>query len=152
MTNESRSDYFEQIGILYKDLSEIFRSYDRLSKVLMEQLNRYMKFLLDKGEHDVLNRVMGGGKTVKKPYYLFPYEMIEKGSRLIIYGAGVVGQDFVSQLNHGNYAKVVAWVDRNYAEYIEKGLAVSNIDSCNRENYDYIVIAILKENIVIILL
>ena len=147
MTNDSQVDYFEQIGVLYKDLSKIFRTYKQLSKVLMEQLNRYMKFLLDKGEHDVLNGIVGGCKTVKKPYYLFPYEMVEKSSKVIIYGAGIVGQDFVSQLNHGNYAKVVAWVDKKYAEFVEKGLAVSSIDSCTTEKYDYIVIAILKENI-----
>ena len=49
--------------------------------------------------------------------YLFPFEKVEKDSKIIIYGAGNVGQSFLGQINMTGYCDVVAVADRAYEKY-----------------------------------
>ena len=49
--------------------------------------------------------------------YLFPFEKIPKGSTILIYGAGILGQEYLKQILISNYCKVVGFVDKNYADY-----------------------------------
>ena len=146
ITGEKDLSYFEQIGILYKGLANVFLQYKVLSDILMEQLDFYMRFLLNKGDRDLLNGIMGSNQTQMKPYYLFPFDKIKKGSRIIIYGAGIVGQDYVSQIMDNYYVQLVAWVDKKDKEYRNKGYDVSDVWTCYKRSCDYIVIAILKEH------
>ena len=49
--------------------------------------------------------------------YLFPYDRVRSGSRVVIYGAGVVGQDYMRQLEMCEYCSEVIQVDRNWMSY-----------------------------------
>lgn len=79
--------------------------------------------------------------------YLFPYELIEKNSRIIVWGAGKVGQSYIKQLRFTRYCEVVAWVDtawediKNVCEYIVSPDVVAEI------NFDKIVIAMNKKTV-----
>jgi len=42
----------------------------------------------------------------------FPYKAIKKDSRIIIYGAGQVGQELIRQLEETQYCEVVCWIDK----------------------------------------
>ena len=53
-------------------------------------------------------------------YALFPFEQVEKDARVIIYGAGRAGLNFVRQVESGNYCKVVAIVDKNAKKHNSK--------------------------------
>ena len=46
--------------------------------------------------------------------YLFPFEFVEKGSKIVIFGAGKVGQNYIQQLNLSNYCKLLFVVDDEY--------------------------------------
>ena len=46
--------------------------------------------------------------------YLFPYEKIPQGSRIIIYGAGDVGQEYLQQMQITGYCSVIAFIDKAY--------------------------------------
>ena len=74
--------------------------------------------------------------------YLFPFDEVTIGKRIIIYGAAQVGQIFYEQIVHSNYGVLVAFADRN-ADKCE-GLAVPVIfpSEINKYKYDYVVIAI----------
>jgi len=48
--------------------------------------------------------------------YLFPFEFVEKGSKIVIFGAGKVGQNYIQQLNLSNYCKLLFVVDDEYHE------------------------------------
>lgn len=76
------------------------------------------------------------------PAFLFPFEKIPRGSRIALYGAGKVGQEFYRQLAHGQYATVVVWVDQNWRE---TGLAeVKHPDALYRTAFDYVVVAVSR--------
>ena len=48
-----------------------------------------------------------------KNVYLFPYQLIDKGSRIILYGAGKVGQSYYGQIRKNAYCSIAAWADSN---------------------------------------
>jgi len=73
---------------------------------------------------------------------LLPYGGIPQNSRIIIYGAGVLGQKMYKYLSQIEDISIVLWVDKNFRSYIEKGMDVKEPESIiGCENYDYILIA-----------
>lgn len=42
----------------------------------------------------------------------FPFEKIVKGSRILIYGAGSVGESYIRQIDYTGYCKIIALADR----------------------------------------
>ncbi|WP_051192547.1 thiamine pyrophosphate-binding protein [Butyrivibrio sp. VCB2001] len=80
--------------------------------------------------------------------FIFPYEQIEKHSKIILYGAGVVGKSYYAQLQHNNFASVVKWVDSEYSKYQEQELDVSCVDfDYSGIAFDYTVIAVENPHI-----
>ena len=80
--------------------------------------------------------------------YRFPYELIEKKSKVQIYGAGVVGKSYVYELLHDEYADLVGWYDKNYIKLgAYAGIPIQNPEEIVDKNCD-IIIAIEDENIV----
>lgn len=77
-------------------------------------------------------------------FHLFPYELVEKGSRIIIYGAGEVGRSFVEQINANHYCEIIAIVDRNY-EKIEPiyNIKVISPSEIGLYSFDKIVVAVM---------
>ena len=92
ITTERNLNYFEQIGILYKELAKVFFQHRKITNILMSQLNSYMKYLLNKGDRDLLNGILESSQSEMKPYYLFPFDKIAKGSKIVVYGAGLLGR------------------------------------------------------------
>lgn len=81
--------------------------------------------------------------------YPFPKRFIEKGSKIVLYGAGNVGQEYYRQLKLSGYAEVVAWVDSDAAD-ISSALnlragTISLPDAIRSVEYDYVVIAIMSQ-------
>lgn len=79
--------------------------------------------------------------------FLFPFNKVHKDDKVIIYGAGVVGTQYVKQNNQLNYCQIVMWVDK----YSMKS-GVSPIEDIMNHPFDKVVIAIedekTKENII----
>lgn len=78
--------------------------------------------------------------------YLFPFEQIKKGSRVIIYGAGFLGQQYIQQIELTKYCEIVAIVDKNYSEYLGKVEKVCPPSDIPKYDYDYIVISMRTKN------
>ena len=75
----------------------------------------------------------------------FPFDKVEKGSSIVIYGAGEVGNCFVDLINNTQYCHVVLWVDKDYKHKSEDVFSVERIMEVD---YDYILIALSKEDVV----
>lgn len=83
-----------------------------------------------------------GEKVFDMNNYIFPFQLIQHDSRIILYGAGNVGKIFNTQLKITKYAEVVAWVDKNYKQYQELGMDVIGLEAISKKEFDYIVISI----------
>ena len=75
--------------------------------------------------------------------FRFPYERVKEGSRVAVYAAGNVGQDFARQLSNTLYARLTLWVDMQYDKKPGK-LKVKHPEQLmlHREEWDYVIIAI----------
>lgn len=75
--------------------------------------------------------------------YLFPFEKIQPGVNIVIYGAGKVGEEFFSQIKQTNYCNITAWVDKRFSEFDDDYLI--GIEKIGRVKFDYVVIALYSE-------
>lgn len=138
MVREYGLKSFERIYRLKKCLENVIEDPE-INKKMRFQTEYYVENFLQSAIADVYQM------NLKKIAYIFPYESIPKGSRVVLYGAGVVGKSFWQCLRYGEYASVVAWIDRNYAVLQEQNLEVTTIDAIYQVIYDYVVIAVSDE-------
>lgn len=75
--------------------------------------------------------------------HLFPFEKVESGSKVIIYGAGDVGKEYIEQIRCTKWCKVLSVVDSNYEAANTPCFRVEKPESIkNQRDYDKIIIAI----------
>lgn len=79
--------------------------------------------------------------------YLFPFEQIEANSRVVLYGAGNVGQCYLKQIEMTGYCNVLCIVDKAYAKYPVGFVPVYSPNRLSEISYDKIIIAIDSEAI-----
>lgn len=86
--------------------------------------------------------------------YLFPFQKVNKGSRVAIYGASIIGRFYFAQIQKTGHCKVIVWVDTLW-ETIQK-VSISGKDYVinspdeivnNRNEIDAIIIAVKEENV-----
>lgn len=70
--------------------------------------------------------------------YIFPFNLIEKGSRISIWGSGKVGQDYWEQIKVLDYCEIIDFVDKNA---VDENWIIHSAEHLN-EDVDYIVIAV----------
>ncbi len=74
--------------------------------------------------------------------YLFPYEKVPAGSRIVIYGAGDLGRDYLLQMQLTHYCEVVAMADKNFAKYPSMLVPVIDPGRIHKLSFDYVVLAL----------
>lgn len=80
--------------------------------------------------------------------FLYPYSSIEKGSKVVVYGAGDVGVRMVRFLCRSQDFYLCAWIDKYERKKVECGWKASAIESVYDLEYDYIAIAIADYDVV----
>jgi len=73
--------------------------------------------------------------------YLFPFEDVHGESRILLYGAGLVGRTYLQQLELTGYGTVIGFVDRGYMRLQGGRLPVYAPERVAELSFDYIVIA-----------
>ena len=77
---------------------------------------------------------------------VFPFDTVKKGTGIVIYGAGDLGQKYYNQIKQTNWCEIRAIVDRNYESIINCPFDVRNPgDIPGIGNYDSIVLALASE-------
>lgn len=81
-----------------------------------------------------------------KYQYLFPFEKVPQGSKILIYGAGDVGIEYLKQMLVTNYATVKAIIDKR-ADVLPKMIVPCYTIAYVKElNFDYVVLAFKQGN------
>ena len=70
----------------------------------------------------------------------FPYANVKKDSRIILYGAGQIGREYMRQISQTQYCSVVLQVDKNYCDECSV-FAPSAIKKMKLDEFDCIVLA-----------
>ncbi len=86
-------------------------------------------------------------RKVHIPRYYFTDLELLNGKRIIIFGAGNVGQDYYSQICQYNKCVIVAWVDSKWYNYSFEYSEVVSIEKIKNMVFDLIIIAVANEQV-----
>lgn len=128
----------ESIKLLFKKIESDFKKLVNEKKV-QNQICYYKWFILCLTRYERLAK--------ERSDFLFPFRNVQKGAKIILYGAGGFGSNVCSYVNHTLNYNIVAWVDKNYDMPEKKSLGIESVASLQDKTFDYIIIAILNERI-----
>lgn len=120
---------------LYRTLSGIFRDYGCFNEVEKE-LERLIKTL----SIAYVERCCLRGTSIET--YRFPLIHKIMGKKIVIYGAGRVGQNYYTQISRYRDCDIVAWVDRDYVCCHYDYCKVENPVGLKNMMYDNVIIAV----------
>ena len=131
-----------------KVLSGVFRS-------AQEKYNSISHYNLFEAELDLIKNMNYTDRMLMKHLgfefpetYLFPFGRIKYGSKIILYGAGKVGNYYYNQIEATKYCEIKLWVDQNY-EKLRKcyKIPVQSPENIFHEEYDFIIVAVEDEDL-----
>lgn len=127
---------------LLKCYSEIFSRFTgtKLCTKNDTQIKYYMMYWLLYRSISVFDRLYEGK-------YLIPFGGLSIKSKIVIYGAGAVGIHLENYVQSVKESNIVCWIDRNYID-LQRTLDIKNPKEIINYEYDYVIIAILKEDAV----
>lgn len=76
--------------------------------------------------------------------WIFPYALIPKDSKIVIWGSGIIGKKMLEQLNYTQYCTVVSWVDSKWEQLGEE---ITDPKKILDEEFDYILLAIANYDV-----
>lgn len=133
----NRDTYLSDINSVYSYMLKSIKGH-REGQLLKLQVDRWFLY----------NVIIDVSTKIDWPLHISKYRLgdiyfdMEKGARVVIYGAGNVGRSVYHQLYREKNLEIVAWVDGHPEKYGNMGVvAMNQID----EPYDYVVIAVLHE-------
>ena len=137
------SDELVKDKILIAYLYHIFTK-SIYSESLLRQLNQYAKNLL-------LTRAVDCFDNSKDDKVLMPYGGIPINSRIILYGAGKMGQSIYRYLKRLSSIEIKGWLDKNYLVYRKMNMEVNApdyLEELQDETYDLILISVNNQKAV----
>lgn len=84
------------------------------------------------------------GNNKNAVYSVFPFGLVEKDSRVVIYGMGNYGKEYYKQILATGFCKITGLVD----QHPDKSIGVLSPEAVLTMEYDYIVISIYNPGIV----
>lgn len=115
--------------------------------VLLEKLRTIYPYLPDE-EKKYYTNVYGNRITYTwKAFFRFPSDIIQKHSRIAIFGAGGVGKSYYEQIKDDPNYHLVLWVDNLWSNYVKEGYDVKPIKELLRTQYDCILLAVQNQRV-----
>lgn len=133
--------YLENIDQLYRSLEPVFCEHS-CRKGLLIKLEKWIKQMLS----DV-PFYLGFVEESVNYSYIYPLTEETVSKRIILYGAGKVGQSYKALIEKMRICEIALWVDSNHSAYKEAGKRVSSIEEINDIEFDYVVIAVNSEEV-----
>ena len=137
LTHNHLKRHYESQKYLYQYAYKKFQKLN-VSMILYEELERLViRDLLLSGYKEAFGHLQ----------YLFPYDGVKIGSKIIVYGAGAMGIEIVSYIIQSQKYILTQWIDQN-ADLIQSELfKVQKPYDIEIEKCDYIVIAVTDNRI-----
>ena len=90
-------------------------------------------------------RSYGSDNTTASLRFQFPYDVIARDSRIVLYGAGPMGRHFYSQIMLSGYCDVVLWVEKENPSQLSYIRKVPEIEGAE---YDTVLIAYVQPKLI----
>lgn len=138
-THSRNENWFEQLNFVFFRLRDVFQNHP-CHEILLQQLQAY-----------IVNNIMAGVEhlfpSAKIQRFFWEEDVLCEKKRVVIYGAGKVGQSYFKQLNKSLGYDVVLWVDEKAEDYMKDGLNVCSVDQISLVEFDEIIIAVMDQTI-----
>lgn len=128
--------YLISVSKAYIILKKEFESKENKNELMYILKNAFFNIIQD-------NTML---TTEKQPTFLFPYEVLDRNKKIVLYGAGIVGKSYYRQLMENHYVKVSLWVDRSFQEIGNDDYPVDDPAKIMDVEYDYILISGVNED------
>lgn len=142
ITNTEDKNYLRNVNSLYLSLEKEFKK-SKYKDVLLPKWDQWIWRMVSAAP-----RFMGLNlpQTNKQIRYLNPYINLLKEKKIIIYGAGAVGQDYYQLHCKSEDFQLVMWVDSDWERLQKEGFNVQSANQIFSTNYDYILIAVKNQD------
>lgn len=144
MRENSYTDYKNSVEIIEK----IWKLYIELKRYFIENHLECLIETLEAFYLDNTLKIMKSKDVISSKIIYHSFNRTEqvRDKKIIIYGAGSVGQDYYAQICKYKDCDIVAWVDKNYDKYNFDYYRVESVDVIDNYEYDYIVIATVNSD------
>lgn len=133
-------DSYLNAAYLYQELYACFVKNIYHSS-LLKQLDYYMRRMIWK---------KSPAQYLQVNSFVFPYNKVEQGSAIILYGMGKVGDVFYRQICQTHYVSIIAWADRTPKQMEDISITVSRITPDEIKDYCFDSVVIAIENKIIV--
>lgn len=80
-------------------------------------------------------------------YYIFPFSQVRPGSKIVLYGGGIAGQNYLQQIRTLNFCEVICIVDQNWRQKRIREMQVIPLERLAEFEFDFIVITPVKASL-----
>lgn len=122
--------------------------YEKYVYIETHSFSEYMEGMLDKLDIELeayREKCRDFYMQLQKKVWPFPYEEVERGSAIVLYGAGKMGQDFYWQISRTGYCEIVCWLDRKFELQKRESKLQGWREDINHLDFDKVVIALLSK-------
>lgn len=144
ITNVFHDDLLLNWHYVYQYLHGLLKSdvQNESRKQLLEYLDIFMVLMF----RQECPKFFGSAHRTEELFYYYPYYARLMNAKVVLYGAGNVGQSYYRQIMQDGESTIVAWVDKNFRKYRAEGLDVWSVDSLRERYFDYVIIALYNED------
>lgn len=139
VTHRVNQDVLSDRNRLYNGVMSLIRGHRKERELTTQFQKRFMYFL-----YTQTFNIMGIDDNILPPNYYFPDDDKLAGKKIVIFGAGKVGNDYVKYWQSRNYAQIVAVIDNKDRNLPVHGISVFKPKYVRKLNYDYIICAALR--------
>lgn len=134
-------NFMSDLNKLYLSLEKAFAGHPQ------EECLRYQLQLFLVSRMYLIPHFMGFSEDARIAGYIFPFSGLEKGSRIVLYGAGSVGLRYYRQICQQNQLQLVLWADKNWRTYADSSLPILSPEQIRDVEYDYVIIAVKRREL-----
>lgn len=138
MSHQKGITNIRNILTLYDGIEKVMSSYEEHEIIKQYNVDWFWTTLLGYIKKEV--RTFG-----IQNYYLEEVELIQD-KKIVIYGAGVVGQDYYAQISRYPNCKIVAWIDTKPENYNFEYIEVCGKAILPKIDFDILIIAVKRKN------
>lgn len=140
LVRSTDSVYLAKMNYFYEYMHRLFENEE---EILKRQLDDYM---VDSVRGAINWRIgMFHDNLLEKRYELDFSCLLDRPKTIVLYGAGMVGQDYYKRLKHNSRIRICLWVDGNVEKCRKAGLDVQELGQIAGMTYDCVLVAIKKK-------
>lgn len=124
--------------------------YDFFREMNENSFESYVLGVLDQKDTDLkqlLEKQAQLVETINAKKWLFPFSQVKQGAKIVLYGAGKVGQDYYQQIMDSQYCQVVLWMDKRFEneKFYSHDVNCGWVKELQAVSFDKIVVALKRE-------